>query len=195
MPESQSNFFMDFIDFNKSHLLTESLQPAYYQLGFMCNVQALPELIDLERWLAYLWCNGKVSFENESQAIEYAQTVLSLTADIANLYENAVPLDLLDCTQWVNEKDIVSENAINFATGFLAAVEVFDKEWAEIEKNETAQNMLQTTILLLTKLTKNEHTPPELLALFEQLPENAEILKILPSLISNLAYSASQSSH
>ena len=37
--------------------------------------------------------------------------------------------------------------------------------------------------------------PAELLDLFEQLPEVEEILKILPSLMSNLAYSAAQSSH
>ena len=193
MPKLQKNHFMSFIDFNKNNPLVEHLQPAYYQLGFICSVQAVPELIDLEKWLVYLWRDDVISFDNEKQATEYAQVVLTMLAEIDSLYEQAKPLDQLNCMNWLGEQNLLSENAILFASGFLAAIEIFNAEWLQVESDKSVQNLLQTTVLLITKLTKNENTPPELLDIFKQLPEVEEILKILPSLMSNLAYSAAQS--
>ena len=193
MPKLQKNYFMSFIDFNKNNPLVEHLQPAYYQLGFICSVQAVPELIDLEKWLVYLWRDDVISFDNEKQATEYAQVVLTMLTEIDSLYEQAKPLDQLNCMNWLGEQNLLSENAILFASGFLAAIEIFNVEWLQVESDKSVQNLLQTTVLLITKLTKNENTPPELLDLFKQLPEVEEILKILPSLMSNLAYSAAQS--
>jgi len=196
MSEAQNNPFISFIDFNKKHPLAEHLQPAYYQLGFICTVQAVPEIIDLEKWLVYLWRDDVISFDNEKQATEYAQVVLTMLTEIDSLYEQAKPLEQLNCMNWLNnEQHLLSEDALLFASGFLAAIEIFNVEWLQVEGDESVQNLLQTSVLLITKLTKDEHTSAELLALFEQLPEVEEILKILPSLISNLAYSAAQSSH
>ena len=194
MSELQNNPFISFIDFNKNHPLADNLQPAYYQLGFICSVQAVPEMIDLESWLVYLWRDNEISFDNETQATEYAQTVLNIISEVTGSYQQAIPLDQLNDLQWLNEQQL-SEDAVMFASGFLAAVEVFNAEWLLVEGEESIQHLLQTTVLLLTKLTKNESTPAELLVIFEQLPEIEEILKTLPSLISHLAYSAEQHSH
>ena len=195
MSELQNNLLMSFSDFNKNHPLGDKLQPAYFQLGFICSVQAVPEIIDLEKWLTYLWRDGVISFDNEKQATEYAQGVLTMLAEIDRLYEQATPLDQLECLEWLSEQQWLSKDAMLFASGFLAAIEIFNTEWMRMEGDESVQNLLQTTVLLLTKLTIDENTPAELLDLFEQLPEVEEILKILPSLMSNLAYSAAQSSH
>lgn len=195
MSKLQKNTFMNFINFNENHPLVESLQPAYYQLGFICSVQAVPAIIDLDKWLVDLWRDGNISFDNEKQATEYAEMILNMLVEIDDLYDQAMPLEQLNCMKWLGEQQQLCKEAILFASGFLAAIEVFNVEWMQVEGDEPVQNLLQTTVLLMTKLTKNENTSAELLDLFEQLPEVEEILKILPSLMSNLAYSAAQSSH
>ena len=130
MSEAQNNPFISFIDFNKNHPLAEHLQPAYYQLGFICSVQAVPEIIDLEKWLVCLWRNDVISFDNEKQATEYAQVVLTMLTEIDHLYEQAKPLEQLNCMNWLGEQHLLSENALLFASGFLAAIEIFNAEWS-----------------------------------------------------------------
>lgn len=183
---------MDFIRFNENHLLVEKLKPAYYQLGFMCSVQALPDLLDLEHWLVYLW-HDEISFDNEQQATEYAQTILKTASEISALYQTMAPLNALNCESWVNEDQEINHNGSQFAAGFLGAIELFNAQWASTENDETVQNMLQTTILLLTKLLPIEEVDPQFLEIIDQLPEVTEVLKVLPQLMSNLAYSAAQS--
>lgn len=193
MTDSQNSVFMDFIAFNETHKQREHLQAPYYQLGLICSVQALPELVDLEQWLAYLWLDGvDISFDNEQQATEYAQKVLKLVSEIQYLYQHATPLNDLNCNQWLTEQQILSNNAIQFSSGFLTAIELFNTQWTAIDEQPKTQNILQTTILLLSKLAPAENVDQQLLDLFEQLPEPVEILQILPQLLSNLAYSAAQ---
>ena len=183
---------MDFVNFNENHLLVKKLKPAYYQLGFMCSVQALPELLDLEQWLVYLW-NDEISFDDEQQATEYAQIILNMTSEINALYENMAPLSALNCDTWIsNGNQQVNKNGSDFAAGFLSAIELFNAQWSLVEDDEATQNMLQTTILLLTKLLPKEEIEAQFLEIIDQLPKVAEILQILPQLMSNLAYSVAQ---
>lgn len=193
MPDRQNSAFLDFIAFNENLKQCEHLQDPYYQLGFICSVQALPEQVDLEQWLAFLWLEGvDISFDNEQQATEYAKKVLKLVSEIQNLYQHATPLSGLNCNQWLSKQQILSNDAIQFSAGFLAAIELFNTQWAAIDDQPKTQNILQTTILLLSKLAPTENVDQQLLDLFEQLPEPVEILQILPQLLSNLAYSAAQ---
>ena len=188
-----SNAFIQFIEFNENHQLNAQLKPAYFQLGFICSVQALPDLIDLEQWLNYLWKEeGEVSFDDQQQATEYAQQVLKMVSVIQHLYQNALPLNDLLCTDWITDNVILSSQGIEFAAGFLMAVELFNEQWLLLGDDNDAQNILQTSILLLTKLSPPDDISPALLALLPQLPEVPEILRILPQLLSNLAYSAAQ---
>lgn len=192
MPDHQSNIVTDFIHFNETHPLAASLKPAYYQLGLICSLQALPALLDLEQWLLHLWQDQIISFDDEKQAADYAKTVLKFVSTVQASYEEALPLNELECTKWLNEDKSVAQNGIEFATGFLAAIELFNAEWLVVEHDENTQNILQTTILLLTKLAPPEEIDQQLNDLFEQLPEFSEILHILPQLLSNLAFSAAQ---
>ena len=193
MTDSQNGVFMDFIAFNENHKQREHLRAPYYQLGLICSVQALPELVDLEQWLAYLWVDGvDINFDNEEQATDYAQKVLNLVSEIKNLYQHAAPLNDLNCNQWLTEQKILSNDAIQFSAGFLAAIELFNTQWAAIDEQPNTQKILQTTILLLSKLAPAENVDQQRLDLFEQLPEPVEILQILPQLLSNLAYSAAK---
>lgn len=192
MPDHQNNIFTDFVTFNETHPLAENLKPAYYQLGLICSLQALPTLLDLEKWLLHLWQDQTISFDNERQAAEYAQKVLELVGAVQSSYEEALPLSELGCTTWLNEDQLVGQNGVEFAAGFLAAIELFNAEWLVVEHDENTQNILQTTILLLTKLAPPEEVDQQLIDLFEQLPAFSEILHILPQLLSNLAFSAAQ---
>jgi yecA family protein len=189
MQSEPRNILMDFITFNENHPLAEKFQSAYYQLGFICSVQALPETIELEQWLGFLWGGQEgISFDNEQQAIEYAQKILTMVTEIKLLYSQAHPLSELNCSQWLLPNGGVSTSGINFSLGFLAAIEFFNDQWTSVSHHQPTQNMLQTTILLLSKLAPNEEADQALLDLLSQLPETAEILKVLPQLISSLAY-------
>tara|TARA_R110001583_G_scaffold10441_2_gene48313 strand:+ start:21936 stop:22535 length:600 start_codon:yes stop_codon:yes gene_type:complete len=193
MSDYRNSAFIDFIAFNEKLEQCDHLQEPYYQLGFICSVQALPEQVGLEQWLSYLCLDGAdISFDNELQATEYAKKVLMLVSEIQHLYQHAMPLNDLNCNQWLTEQKILSNEATQFSAGFLAAIELFNTQWAAIDEQSNTQNLLQTTILLLSKLAASENIEQQLLDLFEQLPEPVEILQILPQLLSNLAYSAAQ---
>lgn len=192
MHDHQNNVVTDFIRFNETHPLVQHLQAPYYQLGLICSVQALPELLDLEEWLLYLWKEQVISFDNEQQAAEYAQNVLRLVNAVQGAYQEALPLVDLNCSQWLDQEQELTTDCIQFSAGFLAGVELFNANWFAVEGDENTQNILQTTILLLTKLAPPEDADEQIESLFEQLPEEKEILQILPQLLSNLAFSSSQ---
>ncbi|MDN2662011.1 UPF0149 family protein [Psychromonas sp. 14N.309.X.WAT.B.A12] len=193
MPDNQKKVLFDFIELNGQLNSIKGLHTSYYQIGFICSVQALPELLDLEQWLSYLWkSNAEMSFDNEQQATDYAQRVIALTNEIQTAYQEAIPLNGLQCHDWLTPDKQLSEQAIQFASGFLAAVEIFNEQWTTVEGDSNSENILQTTILLLTKLAPPDANDPQFLAIVDQLPKYHEILAILPQLLSNLAYSAAQ---
>ena len=83
MFDQQNNFLLTFIDFNELFKQHANLHPVYYQLGFICSVQAQPEQLDLEQWLPYLWLeDADISFNDQQQAADYAKELLSLVAKI-----------------------------------------------------------------------------------------------------------------
>ncbi|WP_409439384.1 UPF0149 family protein [Psychromonas sp. GE-S-Ul-11] len=193
MPDTQKKALFDFIEMNGRLNSIKGLHTSYYQIGFICSVQALPELLDLDQWLSYLWQpNAEMSFDNELQATEYAQKVIALTNEIQAAYQEAIPLNGLQCHDWLTPDKLLSEQAVQFSSGFLAAIEIFNEQWESVEGDSNSENILQTTILLLTKLAPEDANDPQFLAIVDQLPEYHEILAILPQLLSNLAYSAAQ---
>ena len=194
MTEHLNAVLMDFVAFNESHTQSANLQTPYYQLGFICSIQALPEMVELEQWLSYLWLEGvDISFDGEEQASEYAKKVLNLVAEIQQMYQQAIPLEGLNSQQWLTQENVLTDDAIAFASGFLVAIELFSDQWTSVEQDVNTQNILQTTILLLSKLAPAENIDKQHKELLAQLPEPIEILRILPQLLSNLAYTAGHS--
>lgn len=193
MADHQSEIMTQFIDFIKDHKQHQVLQSAYYQLGFICSVQALPDSVDLSVWLNAM-CRGEqaISFDSQAQAIEYAQMVLKLVEHIQVHYQEAIPLNDLECERWLDNQRNITNDAADFANGFLDAVQLLNDKWVIIENNPATQGLFQTTILLLTKLTSPEGIPEKVKTLIDGLPEPAEIMAILPKLLSNLAYNAAQ---
>lgn len=193
MSSFKQNIFTDFIVFNKIHPQVKKLQPVYYQLGFICSVQAVPQLVELQEWLPLLWQEGAdISFENEQQASEYAQTIFNIANEIESLYQESTPLQDLDCEKWLDCDHNINIKGAQFAEGYLAAIELFNSQWSVIDDDAETQNLLQTVILLLSKLAPTEEIDGNLSAIFEQLPTPAEIVAILPLLLTNLAVSGAQ---
>jgi len=193
MPDQDNKIISEFIDFIDNHQQQEGLQSAYYQLGFICSVQALPELVDLEQWLNMMSRGEQpIHFEDQAQAVEYAQWILQVVEYIQSQYQQAIPLTDLHCEAWLDEQNKISNRGTEFAQGFLEAVQLFNDNWLIIEDSASTQNLFQTTLLLLTKLNPPQQMPAELATLFNDLPESDEIIAILPQLLSNLAYHAAQ---
>jgi len=193
MPDQDNKIISEFIDFIDNHQQQEDLQSAYYQLGFICSVQALPELVDLEQWLNMMSRGEQpIHFEDQAQAVEYAQWILQVVEYIQSQYQQAIPLTDLHCEAWLDEQNKISNRGTEFAQGFLEAVQLFNDNWLIIEDSASTQNLFQTTLLLLTKLNPPQQMPAELATLFNDLPESDEIIAILPQLLSNLAYHAAQ---
>jgi uncharacterized protein len=193
MSSFQQTIFTDFIVFNKIHPQVKKLQPVYYQLGFICSVQAVPELVDLQDWLPFLWQeDADISFENEQQAAEYAQTIFNIANEIESLYQQSTPLQELECEKWLDCDHNINIKGEQFAAGYLAAIEAFNSQWSVIDDRVETQNLLQTVILLLSKLAPAKDVDANLTTIFEQLPTAAEIVAILPLLLTNLATSAAQ---
>lgn len=196
MPSFPNNILLDFVAFNDDHVLADKLRPSYYQLGFICGVQALPEDLDLEQWLAYLWKDGlAISFDNENQATHYAQNILTLVDFLQVTYAEAKPLQQLDEIMWIDDEQKITTEGGYFAAGFLAAIDIFNENWLFTNNDLQAQNLLQTTILLLTKLSSPAVIDEQTMLLFSELPSELEIINILPQLISHLANSAAQCVH
>ncbi|MEL0628753.1 UPF0149 family protein [Psychromonas aquatilis] len=193
MPNQDNKIISEFIDFIDNHQQQEDLQSAYYQLGFICSVQALPELVELEQWLNMMSRGEQpINFEDQAQAVEYAQWILQVVEYIQVQYQQAIPLTDLHCEAWLDEQNKISNRGAEFAKGFLEAVQLFNENWLIIEDSASTQNLFQTTLLLLTKLNPPQQMPAELVTLFTDLPESDEIIAILPQLLSNLAYHAAQ---
>lgn len=193
MSDNQNKVLSEFVEFNDKLTTLKGLHTSYYQIGFICSVQALPELLDLDQWLHYLWqSEAEVSFDNEQQATAYAEKVLALTHEIQSAYQEAIPLNGLQCEHWLTPDNVLTAHAVEFCSGFLAAIELFNEQWESVEGDTNSENILQTTILLLTKIAPVDANDPQFLAIVDQLPEYHEILAILPQLLSNLAYSAAQ---
>lgn len=191
MSSQQQQVISQFIQFIETHPLNKQFQSSYFQLGFICNVQALPELVDLELWLPYLWLEKTaLSFDNEQQATQYATQVLGLVEELRSSYQQAIPLTGLQVENWLDEQQQATTQASEFCLGYIAAIEAFNEHWAVLDAHPDVQNILQTTILLLSKLTPAEQCEESLQAVFAQLPEPVEIVGIIPKLLTNLAFSA-----
>jgi len=190
-----NNVFSDYIDFNSKHKLNQRLQSAHYQIGFICCIQALAEDLGLEQWLPHLSIDdAEISFTNEEEAVAYGQKLMKLVEHVQSFYQDGIALTTLDSMLTLNAKGGATDETVEFCNGFLNAIELFNDHWLVIEQHQATQELFQTTVLLLTKLTEPENTNQQIKDLFEQLPEANEIINIVPQLLSHLAYTIKQNS-
>ena len=159
-------------------------------LGFISVIAATPEPLDLQDWFPLLWAQGLApSFSNETLASDFAAATLQFYEDCLVNYQQSTPLSL-PAELWLNEYQQVTEQGIAFASGYLAGFHSTEDIWQSLNliPGSEPEQLLQTTMLLLSKMATPNSNDPQMQALFVQLPGMDEIISSLPSLLSALGH-------
>lgn len=158
-------------------------------LGFICAIAASPEPLDLQVWFPYLWAQGEPLFSHEALAVDFACAALQFYEDCLVNYQQAIPL-ILPTDLWLNEYQEVTEQGIAFASGYLSGFHNIEESWQTLNltPGSEPQQLLQTSMLLLSKMATVNSNDPQMQALFLQLPDVQEIIRSLPSLLSALGH-------
>ena len=157
-------------------------------LGFISVIAASPEPLELQDWFPYLWAQGlSPTFSNEALAQAFAAAVLQYYESCIVNYQQATPLGL-PAMQWLDEYQEVTDQGIAFASGYLAGFHSIEHCWQRLNlaAGSASEQLLQTTMLLLSKMATPNTSDPQMQALFVQLPDMPEIIHSLPSLLSAL---------
>jgi hypothetical protein len=161
-------------------------------LGFICVTAASPEPLDLQEWFPNLWNQGRTpSFNSETVAVDFASAVLQFYENCLLNYQQSTPL-ILPTELWLNEQQEVTKQGIVFASACLAAFQDREESWQNLNlaPESEAGQLLQTTILLLSKMALSHSDDPQRQILFAQLPDMHEIVTALPQLLSALGNSS-----
>lgn len=159
-------------------------------LGFICAISAAPMQLELQDWLPGLWAEGQTpSFSNEQLAVEFSTAGMQFYDACLSSYQQSIALKL-PTPGWINESLEITEQGRSFASGYLSGFQSIEEIWQNIEmaKEGTLEQLLQTSTLLLTKMANPGNDDPQMLAVFDQLPEMDEIVSSLPLLLSTLGH-------
>lgn len=151
--------------------------------AFICAM-ASSEL-ELDQWMPLLFVSGESCFTHERIANDYAQSVLAIYQQMNASFEQGIALPLM-----LEQSMSTNENAIfNFASGYLQALIMIDNmQMNQFVEGSPEANLQQTCFLLLDKLATIDTDDVQKLALFEQLPQQHEIITVLPSLLGNYGH-------
>ncbi|MCW8996437.1 MAG: UPF0149 family protein [Psychromonas sp.] len=159
-------------------------------LGIICVIAASPEPLELQDWFPQLWKQGSApSFASETLAVDFASAALQFYENCLLNYQQSTPL-ILPVEQWLNEEQQVTDTGIAFASAYLSGFEHVKDGWQRLNvapESEAAQ-LLQTTMLLLSKMATPDSNDQQMQALFRQLPDMQEIVAALPQLLSALGH-------
>ena len=159
-------------------------------LGVICAMAASPEPLELQEWFPYLWKQeSEPSFSSETLAVDFAQAVLQFYENCLLNYQQAKPL-LLPTELWLNEYGEVSEQGIAFASGYLSGFHNSEESWQTLNlvPGSEPEQLLQTSMLLLSKMATPNSNDPQMQALFVQLPGMPEIVSSLSQLLGALGH-------
>jgi len=159
-------------------------------LGFICAISAAPAQLELQDWLPGLWAEGQTpSFSNEQLAVEFATAAMQFYDACLSSYQEPIALTL-PTQGWINESLEITEQGRHFAFGYLSGFQSVEDIWQNIgmEAEGPLEQLLQTTTLLLSKIANPAGDDPQMLAVFNQLPEMDEIVSSLPLLLSTLGH-------
>lgn len=157
-------------------------------LGFICAVAASPQPLDLQEWFPSLWTQGSApSLSSENLAVEFAAAVLQFYENCLLSSQHGQPL-LLPTELWLDDARQVTEQGRAFACGYLTGFHHIEEIWQaqNVAPASEPEQLLQTTLLLLSKMAATSNTDPQMQALFVQLPSMQEIVSSLPPLLSAL---------
>ncbi|MCG6200006.1 UPF0149 family protein [Psychromonas antarctica] len=155
-------------------------------LGIVCAIATSPTCIDLADWFPLLWDQEMPpSFSNENLAADFAAAVLQFYDDCLMSYQQSTPLSL-PTERWLNESLQVTDAGRSFACGYLLGLTRIEASWQNHSLQLKSDPLLQTTQLLLSKMTTVKSNDPQMQSLFMELPDMQEIINALPRLLSAL---------
>ena len=159
--------------------------------GFICALAALPEALELQDWFPCLWRPGREPlFSSEALAIDFASAVLPVYEHFLLSYQQRESLSV-SSQLWLDEDCQLTKQGSAFASGYLSGFQYFEQRWQNLNLSDGSevQQLLQTTLLLLTKMATPNSDDPQMQALFMDLPEMQEIVSALPQLLAALGHS------
>ncbi|PKH03161.1 YecA family protein [Psychromonas sp. MB-3u-54] len=163
-------------------------------LGVICAVSAAPTQLDLQDWLPCLWAEGQTpSFSNEQLAVEFAAAGMQFYDACLTGYQQSIAL-MLPTQRWINKSLEITEQGSRFALGYLSGFQSIEQNIEIVEEGKLEQ-LLQTTTLLLSKIANPSGDNPDMLTLFNQLPEMDEIVSSLPLLLGTLGHFSLQANN
>ncbi len=168
--------------------IKNNAREAHEMLGVICAMAASPEPLELQQWFPCLWANGKEpSFSDEALAVDFASAVLQFYEHCLLHYRQGKAL-LLPEQCWLNQEQQVTEQGRAFAAGYLSGFHYNEVNWQALNwpPGSEPEQLLQTSMLLLSKMANPESHDPQMQALFAQLPDMPEIIASLAQLLAVL---------
>lgn len=184
---TQQETYKELIDLYDIAEIKENAGNIHESLGFLYAITAVPQQLDLEIWLPMLWKEDrKFDFSHEKLASQFAKCWLGAHQQCLLDYQSRQPIVIPLSEQWIDEHLHITTNAKAFAIGYLRGFQLVEVLWAEMgfPDNSEAEQLLQTTLLLLSKLADVDSQDPKMQALFTQLPNLQEIVKTIPALFT-----------
>jgi len=171
--------------------INEQARPFGEMAGFICAISASPETLDLADWFPLLMMQQAPSFSSEKIASDFAAAVLQFYDHCLVNFQQSVPLSL-PLELWLTAENEITAQGIAFASGYLSGFHRMESAWQGLNLSPESESgqLLQTTVLLLSKMAAGKNQDPQMLELFMQLPAMAEIVSALPALLSALGHCA-----
>ena len=167
--------------------IQENSRDLHEVVGFLYAITALPEEIELQVWLPMLWQQDKAfNFTDEVLANQFATTILTVYQDCLCQYQIQQPLVFVMCNAWLDENKQITAQGMAFATGYLRALQYTEEIWARLslESGAEFEQIVQTTMLLLSKMANVNADDLAMRDLYQQLPSMQDIVDSLPMLLT-----------
>lgn len=178
------------IDLYEVSEIKEFNRDVHESLGFITAVALSPQRVELQNWLPLLAKQGcELSFSNEQLASDFAAVMLAFYEQCFTRCQTLTPLNL-PVELWLDENLQISKQGTLFAIGFLSGFQSVESIWNDLAlaSGSESEQILQTTMLLLSKMAGLNSDDPQMQALFEQLPSMVEIVNSVPTLLSALGH-------
>ncbi|WP_019615949.1 UPF0149 family protein [Psychromonas ossibalaenae] len=163
-------------------------------IGFITSIAAAPIQIEVEQWMPFLWAEDSApSFSDEQMAVDFAASTLHFYEHCLSCYQQSLPLSL-PTDQWLDEGLQVTAQGRVFAAGYLSAFQSIEALWQSLnlQPGSEPEQLLQTSLMLLSKLASPDSADAQIQLLFSQLPDMPEIVDSLPALLGRLGHFSTQ---
>ena len=187
-----TNPFEPLIEIYQHLEVKQTIRTAHEVVGFLCCIAASPKALALDEWFPHLWKDGTdPSFADEMLAVDFATAVLASYECCLLSYREFSHLQL-PTDDWLDTDANPTESASRFAAGYLSAYHLTESHWQNLQltADSNTDKLLQTTMLLLSKMATPNTIDAEMKALFDELPDMPDIVDILAQLLTTLGNAA-----